>query len=122
MTLIELLFFVVMISIGVTLAKWLYPVGGFWLAVPGFILGVLLIPALLLAHEKYRKWAYLGDKWMPPCTCGNEDYKVEKRNDDFYTVCQRCGAMYDKRKSQVFVVSDGQKKLHKTLVKHKGWI
>jgi hypothetical protein len=122
MTLIELIVFVVMISIGVTFSKCAYKVGGFWLAVPGFFLGCLLIPGSILGYERYRKWAYLGDKWMPPCSCGSEEYKPERRNDHFYTICRQCGAVYDKRKNQVFLVVDDQIKLYRTQVKHKGWV
>jgi len=69
-TLIELIVLLAMISIGALLARALYPIGGLWLSILRFIAGVALIPSIFLAHNRYRRWAYRGDKWMPECSCG----------------------------------------------------
>ncbi len=101
MTLIEMLLFIAMIALGVCLAKALYPIGEFWLAVPGFIVGMLLIPSLFFVHHRYRRWAYLGDKLMPDCSCGGEEYKYEKTEEEYHLLCQRCRTRYEKRKDEV---------------------
>src|ERR1051326_1348618 len=111
-----------MIAIGTCLAMALYPVGGIWLAVLGFIAGVLLIPSLFFAHNRYRRWAYLGDKWMPGCSCGNAEYKYEKIGKEYRYVCQQCGANYEKRGDAVSVFENGVKKPYKRLMKHQGWV
>ena len=122
MTLFDLIFFVTMILIGVGLAKVLYPIGGFWLGIPGFVAGVLLIPSMFFAYNRYRRWAYLGDKWMPDCSCGSAKYKVEKVGEEYHHVCQGCRTSYEKCRDQVSVFENGVKKPYKRLVKHQGWI
>jgi hypothetical protein len=122
MTLIELLVFILMITLGTSAAKALYPMGGFWLAVPGFIAGVFLIPSIGFIHNRYRRWAYLGDKWMPECSCGSSNYKYERVGDEYHLLCQQCKKRYEKRREQVLVYEDGQTRPYKRLVKHQGWI
>lgn len=122
MTLIELLYFVAMIAIGIFFGKAMYPIGGFWLATPGFIAGVLLIPFLTFAYDRYRRWAYLGDKPMPDCSCGSTEYVYENIEGKYPLVCQQCRAIYEKRRDQVFVFENGAKIPYKRLVKHQGWV
>lgn len=47
MTLIELIVFIIMLSIGGFIAGVLKPIRGLWLAIPGFIAGVIEIGAML---------------------------------------------------------------------------
>lgn len=122
MNLIELLFFLAMLALGACLAKALYPVGGAWLAVPGFIAGVLLIPSLFFAYNRYRRWAYLGDKWMPDCSCGGSEYELEKFGEEYRWVCQQCRANYEKRGEEVSVFEGDVKRPYKRLMKHQGWV
>jgi len=65
MNLIELIFFIVMIALGVFSVTVLYPIGGLWLAIPGFFFGFLLIPGMAYGYAKYREWANHGDKVTP---------------------------------------------------------
>ena len=44
MTLIELLVFLFDVGVGIAAARWLHPVGGWWLAVPGSAVGVATLP------------------------------------------------------------------------------
>ncbi len=118
----ELITFLLMIGLGIALANVLYSVSGFWLALLGFVAGALLIPAIIFAHGRYRKWAYMGDKWMPECRCGSATYKYEKLEGKFRLVCQHCRTSYEKRKGEVFVLENDLVIPYKRLVKHRGWI
>lgn len=120
-TLIELLFFLVMIALGFGLAKASYAVGGMWLAVPSFIIGVALIPFALFLHVRYRKWAYVGDKFLPPCRCGSDKLKYEKVGTEYHLLCQNCRTRYERQRDEVFVYDNGGRKPYKRLVKWKGW-
>jgi hypothetical protein len=122
MTLIELLTLLLMLGIGVGAAHALFPVGGLPLAIPGFIAGVALIPLTAFAYDRYRKWAYLGDKWMPDCSCGSADFKYERVGAEHHLLCQRCRTRYEVRRGSAFVFDGSVKKPYKRLVKHQGWI
>jgi hypothetical protein len=122
MNLFELLFFVVSIAIGICLARALYPIGGIWLSVPGFIAGALFIPSLFFAYLRYRRWAYLGDKWMPDCSCGSAEYKYERIEEQYRLICQQCGASYEKHGNKVSVIENGIRKPYKRLMKYQGWV
>ena len=123
MTLIELIVFIIMLAIGGFVAGILRPVGGLWLAIPGFIAGVLLIPGLSVGYERYRKWAYRGDEWMPPCSCGSTEFEmVAVASKDYHTVCQSCRKHYDKHKDKVHAFEGEERVPYMHLVKHKGWI
>jgi hypothetical protein len=122
MTLIELLVPILMIALGACAAKALYPMGGLWLAIPGFLAGILLIPLIGFIHNRYRRWAYLGDKWMPECSCGSSEYKYERVGEEYHLLCQQCRKRYEKRREQVSVYEEGQKRPYKRLVKHQGWV
>lgn len=112
-----------MLAIGGWIAGVLYPIGGFWLAIPGFIAGVLLMPGISIAHERYRKWIYCGDDFMPPCSCGSTEFKVEVVGDnDFHEVCQSCHKHYDRCRDKVYVIEDETRQPFKHLVKHRGWV
>ncbi len=104
MTLIELIIFIAMIATGTFLARAIYPIGGLWLAVPGFIAGVALIPSMFFAHDRYRRWIYRGDKWMPECSCGNSVFKYEKIGDEYHLLCRRCKTRYEKHRGEVWVL------------------
>ncbi len=123
MTLIELIVFIIMLSIGGFIAGVLKPIGGLWLAIPGFIAGVLLIPGLSFAYERYRKWAYCRDEFMPPCSCGSKEFKVEVIGEkEFHEVCQSCRRHYDRRRDEVHTFDGETRVPYMHLVKHKGWI
>lgn len=122
MTLIELLFFIACIACGGLLARVLNHTGGLWLAIPGFFVGFLFLPGLLFAYNRYRAWAYRGDEFMPPCSCGSKKFKVEVIGEcEFHEVCQSCGKHYDKRKDKVYVINGDERLPYMHLVKHKGW-
>ena len=122
MTLIELLMFMVFIACGGLLAGALKPVGGLWLAIPGFIVGFLFLPGMGVAYNRYRVWAYCGDEFMPPCSCGSKEFKVEVvGKNGFHEVCQSCGKHYDKRKDKVYTFEGKERVQYMHLVKHKGW-
>ena len=121
MTLIELTFFVVMILIGIGSSKIFYSLGGYWLGVPGFFFGVLIIPGIMFAHAKYRKWAYLGDKWMPDCKCGSAEFVYEMVAGRVQLFCKKCRTRYQKQKDQVFIFVNETRQPYAKLVKHQGW-
>jgi len=122
MTLIELFVFIVMISLGYNSAKLFYHIGGLWLAIPGFIAGVALIPFSLFLYDRYRKWAYRGDAWMPDCSCGSSKFKFEKVGTEYHLLCQGCRMRYQKRRNDVSIFENGVTRPYKRLVKYKGWI
>ncbi len=122
MNLIELLLFLAMIAIGGALAWVLYPVGGLWLAVPGFLVGLLLIPSIFFTYHCYRTWAYRRDHPMPDCSCGSREYKYEKVSEEYHLLCQRCKTRYERRHDEVSVFENGLMKPYKKLVKHQGWV
>jgi hypothetical protein len=121
-TLITMLIFILMTTIGYWCAKLLYPIGGEWLALAGAIGGFLGIPLCFAGHGMYRRWAYLGDKHMPDCSCGGTEFKVEKLEGDYYLLCQKCRRRYEKQNDRVMVYESGEKRLYKRLVKHQGWV
>jgi len=122
MTLIELIFFIVMIALGVWSATVLYPIGGLWLAIPGFAFGFLFIPGIWYGHAKYREWAYLGDKDMPDCLCGDAEFRYVKVGEESQLLCQQCRTRYERRRDQTWVYEGNEKKPYKRLVKHEGWV
>ena len=122
MTLIELVVFLLMLGIGGKVAAILLPIGGLWLAIAGFVAGTLFLPFLFFLHTEYRKWAYRGDKSMPDCSCGSSDYKYQMFGAEMRVVCQHCGAHYEKKRHEVSVFENDEKKPFKRLVKHQGWI
>ena len=122
MSLVELLIFMIMIALGLAGAKVAYPIGGLWLAVPGFVFGFLIIPAAMLAHERYREWAYLGDQWMPDCLCGLAEFKYEKVGEELHMLCRHCLRRFEKRGDQVFIYENDQMRPYKRLVKYQGWV
>ena len=122
MNLVELLFVCAMFLIGGFLAAILYPRGGIWLAVPGFVFGVMLIPLAFRAYIHYRQWAYVGDKDMPNCLCGSDRYRYEQVGTEYHLLCQGCKTRYEKRRDRVFVFSGDSKHFYRRLVKYKGWI
>ena len=122
MTLFELIFFLINIALGTIAFKWLNNNYGLWLAVPGFFVGLLLIPGMYFAHRYYRKWAYLGDDFMPKCSCGSDNFRAEMVGNDFRSTCQTCRKQYTRQRDEVFIFENDQRKLYKRLVKHKGWI
>jgi hypothetical protein len=123
MTLIELIIFIILLAIGGFSAWFLRPIGGWWLAIAGFIAGVMLIPGLFFAYDRYRVWAYSGDESMPPCSCGSKEFKVEfVGENEFHEVCQTCRRHYDKRKDKVYTFTEKNRVPYMRLVKHKGWI
>jgi hypothetical protein len=118
MTLIELIVFIVMLALGGVVARLLYPIGGLWTAIPGFVAGLVLIPGIGLVVELYTRWVYRGDYLFPPCVCGKADFIADGLN----TRCQTCGRVYDKRKDGVYVIEGEEKRPYMKLVKHQGWI
>ena len=121
MSAIELLVFLVMIVLGVLLARTLYP-HGVLPAILGFVAGVAFIPITITAYFKYRRWPYVGDKNMPDCLCGNSTFRYEKVGAEYHLLCRQCKTRYEKRRGDVWVFDGGKKKPYKRLVKHKGWI
>ena len=122
MTLIELLMLIVFIACGGFLAGVLHPIGGLWLSIPGFVVGLLFLPGLGSAYNRYRVWAYCGDELMPPCSCGSKEFKVEViGKNEFHEVCQSCGKHYDKRKDKCYTFNGDARIPYMHLVKHKGW-
>jgi hypothetical protein len=111
-----------MIALGALVGWAVYPLGWLWLAVPGFVLGVLVIPSILFAHQRYRKWAYVGDHYMPDCSCGSGEYFYEKVGEEFHLLCQGCKTRYEKRLDEVSVFENGEKRPYKKLEKHRGWV
>lgn len=122
MTLIELLVLLLMVAMGVVIARTLYPIAGMFLAIPGFIAGVMLIPAVIFGYVKYRRRTYCGDKPMPECACGSTAFRYEKIGNGNHLLCRGCRTRYQKRRNVVWVFEGGEKKLYKTLVKHRGWV
>jgi len=122
LTLIELLAFFTMVGIGTLFAARLYPAGGWWLAVPGFVAGFLLLPGLLSGYIRYRKWAYCGDDLMPPCVCGAREFKAEIDSKNVYEVCLACGKRFEKNRDCVFLLANDIRKPYMKLVKYQGWI
>ena len=122
MTLIEATFFAVMCVLGWAAARLVHPIGGFWLSIPGFFAGFLLIPGLGYAYGRYRKWLYRGDADMPACSCGSTKFKYEKVGDEYHLLCQGCKTRYEKRPYEVSVYEGATKKPYKRLVRHQGWI
>jgi hypothetical protein len=120
-TLIELLSFLVCVSIGAITSIAVYHIGGFWLAIPGFILGFLSIPFLAFSYNRYRKWVYLGDTWMPDCSCGSNKFKYEKIGDEYHLLCQECGAKYKRERHIIWIYENNEKRIYKRMVKFKGW-
>ncbi|MEI7903613.1 MAG: hypothetical protein WCK89_25530, partial [bacterium] len=97
--------------------------GGLWLSVPGFLAGFLFLPGIGVAYNRYRVWAYCGDGFMPPCSCGSKTFKVEVMGEKvFHEVCQACGRHYSKRKDKVYVVNGEETLPYMHLVKRRGWI
>lgn len=126
MTLIELISFLVCISIGVATSRAGYHFGGLWLGIPGFILGFLVIPFLAFLYDKYRKWAYPGEGRMVDCSCGSHTFKIERygygKKLKFCLICEKCGARYEKRRHKVWIYDNNEKRIYKQMVKFKGWM
>jgi hypothetical protein len=123
MTLIELLYCMLAISLGVAFAAPFYNTGNFILSFVCLILGTLFLPGLAYAYHLYRKRAYLGDDWMPRCSSGGFDYKAQNDGKTFALVCQKCQQHYRKRRDKVFALNkNGEEKFFKKLEKCKGWI
>jgi hypothetical protein len=121
MTAIELIIFLTMIALGVLLGRAMYP-RGISLAIIGFVCGVALIPCITLAHERHRRWLYMGDEWMPDCVCGSSEFRYEKVDAEFHLLCQKCKRRYEKRGGDVWAFDGTAKQFHKRLVKHRGWV
>jgi hypothetical protein len=121
MTVIELFIFVAMIALGVLFARSMYP-HGILLAVIGFACGLAVIPAIWFAYLRYRRWLYVGDKWMPDCVCGSSAFKHERVGSELHLLCQKCERRYQKRRDYVWALNGEEKTRYKQLVKRKGWV
>src|SRR2546430_1982562 len=97
MNIIEVVFFILMLGIGWLLAKAIYPIGGFWFAVGGFVVGFVTIPMILFAYGRYRRWAYRGDKFTPDCSCGSSEFKYKKVGREYHLLCQQCKTRCERR-------------------------
>jgi len=121
MSLIELIVFLTTIALGVLFARALYP-HGIVFAIVGFVCGFAIIPSIWIAHVRYRRWLYVGDKGMPDCVCGNSVFRVEKVGADFHLLCKKCSRRYQRIRRQVWVFDGDEKKLYRQLIKHRGWV
>lgn len=121
MTVIELITLMSMIFLGVFFSRLMYPHGVVF-AVIGFACGFGLIPGTWFAYLRYRRWIYVGDKWMPDCVCGSSEFRYERVGSELHLLCQKCKRRYQKRRDQVWVFNAAEKKPYKQLVKRKGWV
>jgi hypothetical protein len=127
-TLIELLTFLSFIATGIWTSMvfnrlvGVHTVAGACAGLLGFVLGAAFLPFLGFSYGQYRKWAYFGDKFMPDCSCGNDQFKLERVDGRLIRVCPSCGARYAKQGDQVWMINGTEKQLYKSLVRFKGWI
>lgn len=121
MTLFEMIGFLLLIAIGYACGKigvrLFGPWGGF-----AFIPGFLLIPSIAMAHARYRKWLYKGDRHMPDCSCGSNAFTYEKVGSEYHLLCKECRVRYERTPDTVFVYHGNEKIIFRRLVKHKGWV
>ena len=61
---------------------------------------------------------------MPPCICGEDEYKAEAAGEGFHNVCQACGRHFklERGGSRVFLVDGEQRECYMKKVKRRGWI
>ena len=121
MNVFELLFFVAMIALGIGAATFVYPIGGWWLAIPGFVFAFLFLPGILFVEDRYRKRVYQG-KWMPDCLCGGVEFGYEDVGEEVHLLCRQCKTRYEKLRNQTWIYEGNEKRFHKRFVKRKGWI
>ena len=116
-----MLIFLSSIGIGTFAASVSYHIGGFWLGIPGFIIGFLLIPLLGALYGKYRKWAYPGEGAMQQCSCGGNKFKFDRHGGQSYRLCEKCGAKYKKMRHIIWIYENNEKRVYKRMIKFKGW-
>jgi len=122
MNLFELAIFIVSIVIGMNIARYAHGIAGYWLSVPAFIFGFLIVPGLFAAWQKYMSWAYPGGEHIPDCECGSHEYNFEQLDEEYRFVCRACERQYKRRRNKTYTYLDGQEVLYKELVKHQGWV
>jgi hypothetical protein len=106
-TLIELLALLAIIGLGIMCGRALYPYGILF-AIFGFVGGAAIIPTIIVAHVRYRRWAYCGDKLMPECLCGGSAFAYRKVGTEYHLLCKECETRYEKCRSVVWVFENGQ--------------
>jgi hypothetical protein len=111
-----------MVFLGALFSTLMYP-RGIVPAVIGFVCGFGLVPGIWFVRLKYRRWLYMGDKWMPDCVCGSSEFRYERAGADLRLLCQKCKRRYEKRRDLVWAFNAaGEKEDYKRLLKHKGWV
>ena len=121
MSLFELIVFIINIVIGVRVAEYCHGIAGFWLSIPGFILGFATLPAIIMAWRKYADWAYPEGNDMPDCECGSRIFDFKKIDKDYRLVCRNCKRQYKRHKDKTFAYAGREQQLYRVLVKYKGW-
>ena len=123
MNLFQVLFFSICIGLGTLLSIAAYHIGGYWLGVPGFIIGYLILPLLAKLYDRHRKRLYPGEHNMPPCSCGSNEFKfkIDQQDRNYYRFCQKCGAKYKKNGHIIWLYENNEKRVYKRMVKFKGW-
>ena len=76
---------------------------------------ILIIP---LSYLETQIW--VGNPSQPPCTCSNQDYKIEHIEDELYYVCI-CGKKYIKKNRVFYIVENGIKKPYMKWIPFKKW-
>ena len=122
MNIFELIVFIVNIAIGLRLATALHGIGGYWLSIPGFALGAMIIPCFIISWQRYDKWAYPGGDHIPDCECGSSEFDFKQFGEEYRFVCKHCETQYKRRRNKTYTYINGNEVLYKQLVKHQGWV
>ena len=122
MNLFEMIVFLLNMAIGFVAAQQAYAFGGFWLVIPGFVLGFIFLPTILVLFSEYDKWAYPGREDLPACACGANEYRYEAIGTTYQLLCANCHKRYLRKPRQLSVYENGVEELYAELKRRKGWV